>query len=117
MVETSSHKATQGRAFQKNGRRTVGDVRLSDLEIEGALAGMPSWSRAGDAIGWTQEFPSFLAGIAFVDRVARLAEAVDHHPDIDIRYRTVRLTLTTHSEGGLTKKDIDFAQHVDTLDC
>jgi len=88
-------------------------ARLSEAEVEDALRALPAWSRAGDAIVRTIRFPDFMAGIGFVDRVAKLAEAADHHPDIDIRYRTIRLELTTHDENGLTERDFALARRID----
>lgn len=88
-------------------------MRLSDVEISQALTRLPSWERSGDTLVRTIQFPAFLDGIHAVDRVAQLAEAADHHPDIDIRYRTVRFVLSTHSEGGLTQKDVDLALQIE----
>jgi 4a-hydroxytetrahydrobiopterin dehydratase len=88
---------------------------LTDTEIEQRLAEHPDWRRDGNSIRRTLELSSFPAAIAFVNRVAGLAEAADHHPDIDIRYRTVTLTLSTHSAGGLTAKDLDLAGSIDRL--
>ena len=67
------------------------------------------------AIARTARLDTFPAAIAFVNDVAEAAEAADHHPDIDIRYRDVRLELSTHSAGGLTKKDFALARRVDEL--
>jgi 4a-hydroxytetrahydrobiopterin dehydratase len=69
-------------------------------------------SEDGTAITKTYELPTFRAAIAFVAYVAELAEAADHHPDIDVRYRKVRLTLTTHLEGKLTDKDWELARRI-----
>ncbi len=76
---------------------------------------MPEWKREGRAIAWTHEFATFPDAIAFVNRVADLAEQADHHPDIDVRYRTVRLVLSTHSAGGITAKDMGLARRIDGL--
>ena len=65
------------------------------------------------AIGRIYEFPSFPAAIRFVTYVAELAEAADHHPDIDVRYNQVTLTLSTHSAGGVTDKDFDLVRQID----
>lgn len=73
----------------------------------------PGWKQQGDAIIRTYKFPTFRGAIAFVNFVAELAEARDHHPDIDIRWNKVTLTLSTHSAGGLTEKDFDLAGLVD----
>jgi 4a-hydroxytetrahydrobiopterin dehydratase len=86
---------------------------LSNDEIDRSLTSLPNWERVGAEITRTVSFPDFLAGIRFVTRVAELAEKADHHPDIDIRYRTIRFTLSTHDEGGLTQKDIDMARQID----
>jgi 4a-hydroxytetrahydrobiopterin dehydratase len=86
---------------------------LSDSEIRERLTGLPGWAREGDAIAKRYEFASFIEAIDFVRRVADLAEAADHHPDIAVHYREVVLTLYTHSEGGITAKDIDAAKLFD----
>jgi 4a-hydroxytetrahydrobiopterin dehydratase len=86
---------------------------LSDEEIAAALAGLPAWRRDGDTIIRELRFPTFRDGIAFVDRVADLAEAADHHPDIDIRWRRVVLSLTTKASHGLTARDVGLATQID----
>lgn len=88
---------------------------LTETEITDALDTLPEWSRAGDAISRTVQAPSFLAGIDLVGRVAEAAEAANHHPDIDIRWRKVTFTLSTHSAGGLTAQDVALAQQIDRL--
>jgi 4a-hydroxytetrahydrobiopterin dehydratase len=87
--------------------------RLSDAEIAAQLARLPGWSRQGDAIARQYTFKDFVEAMQFVHRVADLAEAADHHPDILIRYRRVTLTLSTHSAGGLTEKDFRLAGQID----
>ena len=87
-------------------------ARLTDVEIERALQDLPGWERDGDTIARSIRFPAFMDGIGFVSRVAEMAEAADHHPDIDIRYRNVRLVLSTHTEGGLTAKDVALARQI-----
>lgn len=71
------------------------------------------WARAGEVIERTYEFESFLPAIAFVNRVADLAEEMDHHPDLDIRYNKVRVGLATHSAGGITELDTTLAEKID----
>ncbi|MCA2206124.1 MULTISPECIES: 4a-hydroxytetrahydrobiopterin dehydratase [Nocardia] len=93
----------------------MGTPLLSDPEITIALATLPDWSRDGDAITRTVKAPSFLDGIELVRRVATAAEQADHHPDIDIRWRTIRFTLSTHSAGGLTGQDTAMAHVIDDL--
>jgi 4a-hydroxytetrahydrobiopterin dehydratase len=86
---------------------------LKSERIQKAILKVPAWKLEGDAITRTFELPSFRAALAFVQFVGELAEAHDHHPDIDVRYSKVRLTLTTHSAGGLTEKDFDLARLID----
>ena len=88
-------------------------ARLSDLEIQRALGNLPGWARRGDVLTKTFSFSRFPDGIDFVDRVARLAEAANHHPDIDIRYTKVTLTLTTHDAGGITTNDLELAREIE----
>ena len=87
--------------------------RLSDITIQRELGNLTGWSRRGDAITKTFQFRNFLTGIGFVSAVAKAAEAADHHPDIDIRYTKVTCTLSTHSAGGITQKDLDMARKID----
>jgi 4a-hydroxytetrahydrobiopterin dehydratase len=82
---------------------------LDDLAVTAALDELPGWARDGDTITRTADLPSFPAAIEVVDRVAALAEKRDHHPDIDIRWRTLTFRCSTHSAGGLTQLDVDLA--------
>jgi 4a-hydroxytetrahydrobiopterin dehydratase len=76
----------------------------------------PEWRREGDSIIRDLEFDDFAAAMAYVNRVADLAEEADHHPDILVHsWNKVRLTLTTHSEGGLTDNDFQMAGRIDAL--
>ncbi|MGW2664312.1 4a-hydroxytetrahydrobiopterin dehydratase [Nocardia tengchongensis] len=88
---------------------------LSDDDIAEALKNLPEWSRTGDSITRTVQAASFLAGIELVRRVAVAAEAANHHPDIDIRWRRVTFTLSTHDAGGLTPLDTALAREIDRL--
>jgi 4a-hydroxytetrahydrobiopterin dehydratase len=89
---------------------------LSDTEIEERLAGAGDWRRSDDSIVRELSLPDFAAAIAFVNRVAELAEAANHHPDILVHgWNKVRLTLSTHSEGGLTDADFALARQIDLL--
>ena len=88
---------------------------LTQEEIDRALAGLEGWRQDGDSLVREVEAESFLAGIDLVRRVADAAEEADHHPDIDIRWRTVTFRLSTHSEGGLTARDVDLAATIDRL--
>ena len=85
---------------------------LSDTEIADALTKLPGWERDGETIVRTAKLPDFGAAVSVVDRVAEDAEDADHHPDIDIRYTTLSFRLSTHSEGGLTAKDIELAGQI-----
>ena len=87
--------------------------RLASEEIRDNLGRLVGWELQGDAITRTYEFPSFRSSLAFVAWVGEMAEARDHHPDIDVRYNKVRLVLSTHSAGGLTAKDFDLAALID----
>jgi 4a-hydroxytetrahydrobiopterin dehydratase len=82
---------------------------LDDDEIDAALGGLPGWEREGDALVRTAALPSFPAAITVVDRVAAIAEERDHHPDIDIRWRTLTFRCSTHSAGGITELDVALA--------
>jgi 4a-hydroxytetrahydrobiopterin dehydratase len=88
---------------------------LSDEQIATGLEGR-EWRREGDALVRDWRFADFGAAIAFVERVAELAEASNHHPDILVHsWNKVRLTLSTHSEGGITAADLALAQRIDTV--
>ena len=84
-------------------------ARLSNAQVQEELLKIPGWELKEGEITRLYKLPDFKAALAFVNRVGELAEAADHHPDIDIRYSKVRLTLSTHSAGGLTSKDFSLA--------
>jgi 4a-hydroxytetrahydrobiopterin dehydratase len=88
---------------------------LTDSAISDHLATLEGWSLDGKSIIRTFEFKSFTPAIEFVNEVADLAEDADHHPDIDVRWNKVTLTLSTHSDGGLTKKDTALATQINDL--
>jgi 4a-hydroxytetrahydrobiopterin dehydratase len=85
---------------------------LDDDEIRTALNGLPGWERDGDALVRTAALPSFPTAIAVVDRIADLAEERNHHPDIDIRWRTLTFRCSTHSAGGITERDVALAGEI-----
>ncbi len=89
--------------------------RLAEPEILAALASVSSWQRQENEIRRLFQFKDFPAAIRFVNRIATSAEDAFHHPDIDIRWNKVRLTLTTHDESGLTQKDFDLARTIDQI--
>lgn len=88
---------------------------MSAPEVRRSLAGIPAWTRSGKHIVREFVFPDFPSAIRFVTRVARAAEQAFHHPDIDVRWNRVRLSLTTHDEGGLTERDFVLAARFDAL--
>jgi 4a-hydroxytetrahydrobiopterin dehydratase len=88
---------------------------LSDADINDALSDLPDWKRRGGTITRMIKAPSFLEGIELVRQVAEAAEAADHHPDIDIRWRRITFALSTHSAGGLTGRDMMLAHQIDQL--
>ena len=89
--------------------------RLSPDEISAALAGLPLWSGDGEGIRRTVELPSFRDAVDAIVRIADVAEEMDHHPDIDLRWRTLHLTLVSHSAGGVTDLDLELARRIDAL--
>jgi 4a-hydroxytetrahydrobiopterin dehydratase len=88
---------------------------ISADELATALADLPDWSGDTSGIERSIKAPSFLAGIRLVDAVAEAAEVADHHPDIDIRWRTLTFRLSTHSVGGVTARDLALARRIDEL--
>jgi 4a-hydroxytetrahydrobiopterin dehydratase len=88
---------------------------LSDEEIGRHLASLPQWSRQDDSIQCVSKRGSFAGAMLFAGAVAFLAEAANHHPDILIQWDTVTLTLSTHSAGGLTDKDMALAAEISKL--
>lgn len=89
---------------------------LSQEEVDRALATeLPGWTQEGDSITRSVKAATFMDGIRLVHQVAEVAEALEHHPDIDIRWTTVKFTLSTHSAGGLTAKDLRLAKDIDLV--
>ena len=86
---------------------------LSDEEVTTGLSGLPGWERSGDEIVKTFQLPTFPDAIAFVTRVGFFAEQANHHPDLDIRWRNVRVALSTDEAGGLTEKDLALAGEIE----
>jgi 4a-hydroxytetrahydrobiopterin dehydratase len=86
---------------------------LTTKQVSRHLKAVPNWSKRAQTILRTYKFEGFLNSIAFVNRIARKAQKADHHPDIDIRFDKVTLKLTTHDEGGITKKDFSLARQCD----
>jgi 4a-hydroxytetrahydrobiopterin dehydratase len=88
---------------------------LSGSEIEARLAKLSGWERSGTAIAKTFECGDFIGSVEFVDSLVGPAEAMNHHPDLEISWDKVTVTLSTHSEGGLTAADFELAAKIDTL--
>lgn len=86
---------------------------LSDIAIQRELGSLTGWSRRGDLLTRTYQFRNFSDSLSFVNRVGELAERANHHPDIDIRYSKVTLSLSTHDAGGITQNDIALARAID----
>ena len=87
--------------------------KLSDLEIRRALGALPGWARKGESLQKTYSFARFADGIRFVQQIAELADSMNHHPDIDIRYTNVAFSLSTHDAGGITQRDLDLAEGIE----
>ncbi len=90
-------------------------TRLGDDEINAGLADLAGWDRVGDEIVKEYRLGNFKEAVALVVRLAFEAEAANHHPDLDIRWNRVRVALSTHSEGGITAKDLDLAATVESV--
>jgi 4a-hydroxytetrahydrobiopterin dehydratase len=88
---------------------------LSSSSLKSALTSIPDWKKRGKVLTRTLEFPDFKDAMRFVNAVARAAEKMNHHPDIDIRWNKVTLNLTTHDSGGLTEMDVRLASRIDQL--
>jgi 4a-hydroxytetrahydrobiopterin dehydratase len=88
---------------------------LTSREVDRKLRTLRGWKRSGRFITKTFEFDEFMDGISFLNRVARIAEAHGHHPDIKIRYTSVKLSIQTHSEGGVTRWDLGLARAIDRI--
>jgi 4a-hydroxytetrahydrobiopterin dehydratase len=88
---------------------------LSQEQIAAALWDLDGWGQEGEALTRTFRFADFVHAIGFVEHLAEVAEQQQHHPDIDIRYNKVKLRLSTHDAGGVTKKDVDLAKAIEHL--
>ena len=88
---------------------------LTREQISLKLKAIPEWSAKAQILSRTFKFEGFLMSIAFVRRIAKQAQKINHHPDIDIRFDKVTLTLTTHDEGGITEKDLSLARQCDEV--
>jgi len=89
-------------------------TKLSAKEVDEALASLEGWKRESDFIRKTFEFKTFMEGIKFVNEVAAIAEGLEHHPDVHIRWTSIRLEIQTHDEGGITPMDIKLATRIES---
>ena len=88
---------------------------LSDDDIQAKLEDLPDWGREDDSIRREFKFDDFQGSVDFVNRITPPAEEMNHHPDVAISWNKVELTLSTHSEGGLTENDFELAARIDSL--
>ncbi|HET7417112.1 MAG TPA: 4a-hydroxytetrahydrobiopterin dehydratase [Solirubrobacterales bacterium] len=88
---------------------------LDDAEVEKRLAELEGWRRSGEAIEKSFERGDFVGSVRFVESLVEPAEAMNHHPDVTISWATVKVTISTHSEGGLTAADFELAAKIDAL--
>src|SRR3954452_22237448 len=93
----------------------AGPAPLAPDELSAALEGLPAWAGDGDGIHRTVELPGFRDAVDAIVRIADVAEEMDHHPDIDLRWRTLHLAVVTHSAGGVTDNDVQLARRIDQL--
>jgi 4a-hydroxytetrahydrobiopterin dehydratase len=89
--------------------------RLSPDAVAAALPALPLWSGDADGLRRSVELPSFRDAVAAIVAIADVAEELDHHPDVDLRWRTLHLALVSHSEGGVTELDLALARRIDAL--
>jgi 4a-hydroxytetrahydrobiopterin dehydratase len=90
-------------------------ARLGNAEIEAKLADLSGWERRGEAIVKAFGRGDFVGSVRFVDSLVAPAEEMGHHPDLEISWDTVTVTISTHSEGGLTGADFELAAKIDSL--
>lgn len=88
---------------------------LSDDEVTAGLERLEGWERAGDAIRRTFKLRDFVGSIEFVNWLVEPAEAMNHHPDLEISWNTVTVSLSTHSRGGITERDLELAERIQAL--
>jgi 4a-hydroxytetrahydrobiopterin dehydratase len=88
---------------------------LSDEEIRSRLAERPGWERRGDAIARVFETADFVGSVDLLNRITPVAEEMNHHPDVSISWNRVTVSLSTHSQGGITANDFELAQRIDAL--
>ena len=87
--------------------------KLSADQVTEKLKSLPGWERKGEAIAKQYTFKTFMDGIHFLNRIAEIAEGMDHHPDVTINYRRITFSLSTHDQGGITEKDIKLGEAIE----
>lgn len=90
-------------------------MRMSDDQVKDELSKLGGWEREGDALVREFEFANFVGSVDFVNRVTPVAEEMNHHPDLSISWNKVKVSLSTHSEGGITDSDFELAAKIDSL--
>ena len=88
-------------------------AKLSAGQITENLKALPGWELKGETIAKQYTFKEFMGGIRFLNRIADIAEKMDHHPDVTINYRKITFTLSTHDQGGITEKDVKLAEAIE----
>ena len=88
---------------------------LERNEVDRQLTDIASWTHDGKSILRTYDFPSFPIAVRWIDEMAIAAESMNHHPDVDLRWRRVHVTLSTHSEGGVTQLDVELAHQLESI--
>lgn len=117
--KTAQKKAVKKSAPKKTAKKKASQTGrgMKQKDVEKKLASLDGWSVSTkhDAISKSFAFPTFVAGLAFIAKVTVHAEVMQHHPDIELSYGTVKVKLSTHDADGLTKKDFELAERIDTL--
>ena len=90
-------------------------MRMTDEEVTNQLAQLGGWEREGDSLVREFEFSNFVGSVDFVNRLTPVAEEMNHHPDLAISWNKVKVSLSTHSEGGITENDFKLATKIDSL--
>lgn len=101
--------------FLSPDRAIANTMSLNQSEIDRELQAVPQWQQSEQTIVRTFKFKNFVEAIAFVDKLVEPAEAAGHHPDLNISYNKVTVSLTSHDAGGLTNKDFELAQTISNL--
>jgi 4a-hydroxytetrahydrobiopterin dehydratase len=102
-------------SYHRNAILEVHMAKLSDDRIQTALQKLPGWQRAGNEIAKTYSFKNYYETMAFVNATAWISHQQDHHPDLEVGYNKCKVRYSTHSEGGVTEKDVECAGRVERL--